>query len=100
MASTFALTITNPATLLFFAAWFSSLGGLADQPTFFQAAFAVLGVLLGSATWWLVLTFSVGKAHARIDDHVVMIINRVSGALVALFGATILVHVVFPKLFM
>ena len=99
MASTFALTITNPATLLFFAAGFSGLAGLADQPSFFQAAFAVLGVLLGSATWWLILTGMVGKLHARIDDHVVMVINRISGALVAMFGATILVHVSFPGLF-
>ncbi|HUO98705.1 MAG TPA: LysE family transporter [Rhizomicrobium sp.] len=98
MASTFALTITNPATLLFFAAWFTSLGGLADDPSFFQAAFAVLGVLLGSATWWLVLTFSVGKAHARIDDGVVQVINRISGVLVGLFGLILLVHVGLPHL--
>jgi threonine/homoserine/homoserine lactone efflux protein len=99
MASTFALTITNPATLLFFAAWFTSLGGLADQPSFFQAAFAVLGVLLGSATWWFTLTFVVGKLHARIDEHVVQIINRFSGALVAVFGVLILIHVAVPRLF-
>jgi len=99
MASTFALTITNPATLLFFAAGFSSLAGLADNPSFFQAAFAVLGVLLGSATWWLTLTFSVGKAHAQINDHVVQVINRISGALVGLFGLLILTHLAFPKLF-
>ena len=99
MASTFALTITNPATLLFFAAWFTSLGGLADEPTFFQAAFAVLGVLLGSGTWWLTLTFVVGKLHASINDHIVLIINRFSGALVGLFGVLILTHVAFPRLF-
>lgn len=99
MASTFALTITNPATLGFFFAWFSSLGGLADHPSFFQAAFAVLGVMLGSATWWLTLTFMVGKLHARIDDRVVQVINRFSGALVGLFGVLILTHVAFPAVF-
>jgi len=99
MASTFALTITNPSTFLFFVGGFLPLAGFADTPRFFQAAFAVLGVMAGSATWWLTLTFSVGKAHARIDDRVVQVINRISGALVAVFGVLILTHVAFPRLF-
>jgi threonine/homoserine/homoserine lactone efflux protein len=99
MASTFALTITNPGTFLFFVGGFLPLAGFADAPRFFQAAFAVLGVMAGSASWWLMLTGVVGKLHAKIDDHVVLIINRISGALVALFGALILVHVAMPKLF-
>jgi putative LysE/RhtB family amino acid efflux pump len=99
MASTLALTITNPATLFFFTAWFASYGGLANNPSFFAAAFAVIGVVLGSATWWLILTTVVGKLHARIDDNVVRIINGVSGALVAVFGLGVLIHVMIVHLF-
>jgi threonine/homoserine/homoserine lactone efflux protein len=99
MASTFALTITNPATLFFFTAWFASLGGLADNPSFFAAARVVLGVFLGSATWWLLLTGFVGKLHARINDRVVRRINEASGALVALFGMAVLLHVAYEHLF-
>jgi arginine exporter protein ArgO len=99
MATTFALTTTNPATLLWFFGWSVSLGGLSDNLLFFQAAFWVLGVVLGSATWWLTLTTFVGKLHARIDDHIVLVINRVSGVLVMLFGLIVLVHVAFPHLF-
>ena len=94
MASTFALTITNPATLLGFTAMFTGLGGLAgDDPSFFAAAFVVGGVILGSTLWWLILTTVVGLLHARIDDRVMRIINHGSGLLVALFGVAVLVHV-------
>jgi threonine/homoserine/homoserine lactone efflux protein len=99
MATTFALTTTNPATLLWFFSGAAGLGGLSENLRFFEAAFWVLGVMLGSATWWLVLTTTVGMLHAKIDDHVVQLINRVSGVLVFVFGLAVLLHVAFPKLF-
>jgi len=94
MASTFALTITNPATLLGFTAMFTGFSGLSgDSPSFFSAAFVVGGVILGSTLWWLLLTTFVGLLHARIDDRVMRIINHGSGLLVALFGLAVLGHV-------
>lgn len=99
MATTFALTTTNPATFAWFLGWSASLGGLSQNPSFFTAAFWVIGVVAGSATWWASLTTVVGQLHARIDDHVVQIINRASGALVTVFGLIVLVHVMFPRLF-
>lgn len=98
MATTFALTTTNPATLAWFFGGAASLGGLSEGLRFFQAAFWVLGVMLGSATWWFALTTAVGKAHAMINDRVVLVINRVSGVIVILFGLIVLVHVAFPHL--
>jgi threonine/homoserine/homoserine lactone efflux protein len=94
MASTFALTMTNPATLLGFTAMFTGLGGLAgDDPSFFSAGFVVFGVFLGSSLWWLLLSLFVGRLHARIDDHVMRIINHGSGLMVAGFGVAVLGHV-------
>lgn len=96
MASTFALTITNPATLLGFTAMFTGLGGLAgDDPSYFAAAFVVGGVILGSTLWWLILCTIVGLLHARIDDRVMRIINHGSGLMVAAFGLAVLGHVAF-----
>lgn len=95
MASTFVLTVTNPTTLFGFTALFASLGGLAgDDPSFFSAAFVVMGVVAGSALWWLTLTTVVGLLHARIDDRIIRLINEVSGAVVALFGVMVLAHLV------
>jgi threonine/homoserine/homoserine lactone efflux protein len=99
MATTFALTISNPATIAWFLTGATALSGLSEGPRFFQAAFWVLGVMLGSATWWFSLTTAVGKAHAMINDRVVVIINRISGALVILFGLGVLLHVAFPLVF-
>jgi len=100
MASTFALTITNPATLLAFAGLIAGFGGLAGarEPSFVSAAFVVAGVIGGSTAWWLTLTTVVGLFHARIDDAVMHVINRVSGFLIASFGVAVLTHLLLKML--
>jgi len=96
MASTFALTVTNPATLLAFTAMFASLGGLAGGAgSYVDAGFVVAGVIGGSAGWWLALTTVIGLFHARIDEKVMKRINQGSGVLVAIFGLVVLVHLAF-----
>lgn len=95
MASTFLLTITNPATLLAFTVMFAGLGGLAGGAgTFHDAGFVVAGVVGGSALWWLALTGVIGLFHTRIDEKAMRRINRGSGFLVAVFGLVVLIHLV------
>jgi threonine/homoserine/homoserine lactone efflux protein len=93
MLSTFALTVTNPATLLFFTGMFASLGGLAGGAGDFDDASLVgAGVVGGSAGWWLALTTVIGLFHTRIDERAMKAINRGSGVLVAIFGLAVLIH--------
>ncbi len=93
MASTFALTITNPATLFGFAVFIAGLGGLAGgHPSLLNASFVVLGVAAGSTLWWLVLTTLVGLFHATITDRTMALINRISGIVIAGAGIAVLAN--------
>lgn len=93
MVSTFALTITNPVTLLSFGVMFAGLGGLAGGAgSFHDAGFVVAGVVVGSAGWWLALTTIIGIFHTRIDEKAMRIINRACGALVMACGLAVLIH--------
>ncbi|HXJ00276.1 MAG TPA: LysE family transporter [Micropepsaceae bacterium] len=99
VASTFALTITNPATLFGFAALFTGLGSLAGgEATFLDAALTVAGVIAGSTIWWFTLTTVVGILHHHIDAGVMRNINHVFGIAVTGFGAVVLGNVAM-KLF-
>ncbi len=93
MISTFALTVTNPVTLLSFGVMFASLGGLAGGAgSFHDAGFVVAGVIGGSAGWWLALTTVIGLFHTRIDEKAMLVINRICGVLVMGCGLVVLLH--------
>ncbi|HEY4123986.1 MAG TPA: LysE family transporter [Rhizomicrobium sp.] len=91
IVSTFALTITNPATLFGFAALFAGLGSLiGEKPRFVEAAILVGGVAGGSVAWWFTITTIVGLFHKNIDDRAMVWINRVMGIAITLFGVAVL----------
>jgi len=99
IASTLALTLTNPATLFGFAALFTGLGSLAGgQATFLDAALTVIGVIAGSTIWWFALTTIVGILHRHIDAGVMRNINHIFGIAVTGFGIVVLGNVALKLL--
>ena len=83
--STFALTLTNPATILAFVAIFAGLG-LAASASYAEAALVVLGVVLGSAFWWTVLAVGAGWLRKRAGPRLLRAINIVAGVSILAFG--------------
>lgn len=85
-ASTFALTLTNPTTIISFAAIFAGLGLGRSVGGYGPASVMVLGVFLGSALWWLILSVGVGLFRSSLTPHRLRWANRGSGATIAAFG--------------
>jgi threonine/homoserine/homoserine lactone efflux protein len=83
--STVGLTITNPATVISFAALAATLG-LGTSGSFVRPALVVLGVLLGSAAWWCLLVLAASMLRARLTPGVVRGLSTVSGLAIALLG--------------
>jgi len=85
-ASILGLTITNPATIISFAALAAALGaGLGGSWT--RPALVVAGVGLGSAGWWLILAAITAALRARVTPTVARTIGIVSGLAIAGLGA-------------
>jgi threonine/homoserine/homoserine lactone efflux protein len=84
--STLALTLTNPTTILSFAALFAGLGLGAGEGDTTAAAAMVLGVFLGSALWWLILTGGIAIARRRLTTRLVRSVNALSGLALLGFG--------------
>lgn len=91
--STVFLTLTNPLTILSFAAIFAAAGVVVVRGEPYLTAMLILGVFSGSFLWWLILTGIVSFFHGKLDTEGVLILNKLSGALIALFGVMIFVSV-------
>jgi threonine/homoserine/homoserine lactone efflux protein len=90
-ASTLALTLTNPTTILSFAAVFAGLGLGAAAGDRASAVMMVCGVFLGSALWWLILSGTVGFFRRALTPERLRWVNRLSGAALVAFGVVALV---------
>lgn len=82
--SILALTMANPMTILSFGALFAGLGVTTGATG--GAASVVVGVLLGSATLWVVLTTVVGRLRGRMTSSWIQRINIGSGVLIGAFA--------------
>lgn len=84
--SMLGLTLTNPPTILAFAAIFAGLG-LVSSADYGAAARVVAGVFLGSAAWWLVLAGAAARLRHRMSPRLVRGINVVAGLSILAFAA-------------
>jgi len=84
--STFFLTLTNPMTILSFAAIFAGLGLGAAAGDYGSAGVLIVGVFLGSATWWFLLSGGVSILRRQFGQSTIRWVNRISGLIILSFG--------------
>lgn len=77
------LTISNPMTMVSFAAMFAGLGvGSAAGSGAAPVAWLAAGVFTGSAVWWLMLSGGASLLRSRMTPARLRWVNRGSGALI------------------
>jgi threonine/homoserine/homoserine lactone efflux protein len=89
-SSTLLLTLTNPMTILSFAAIFAGLGAGLSGHGYGTAASIVLGVFAGSSCWWLLLSSGASLLRGRLTSNLLSWVNRVSGLIILIFSGVIL----------
>lgn len=92
--TTFGLTLTNPLTILTFAAIFAGIGAGEIHGAYGSAALLVLGVFLGSALWWLLLSGGTGLLRTKLTPARLVWVNWISGGVIAAFGALALFSII------
>jgi threonine/homoserine/homoserine lactone efflux protein len=88
-ASMYGLTMTNPATILSFAALFASIGAGTGGPA--GATAVVAGVFCGSVAWWAILTGVVAGLRTRMTPRAIRWLNVASAVVIGGFGVAAIV---------
>lgn len=86
-------TLSNPTTIASWAAAFTLIGAsyALDEPS--NVAPLVLGVALGSATWFTVLVIASALVGARVGRRTLLVVDVVSGLCLVAFGIALGVRV-------
>jgi threonine/homoserine/homoserine lactone efflux protein len=93
-ASTFALTIANPITILAFAAIFAKVGFESDGGVSLVLVWILVGgVFAGSLVWWLGLCFGIAALRRFAHMRHFAWVDRVSGTVLIVSGAGLLTSV-------
>ncbi|MBL8666154.1 MAG: LysE family transporter [Rhodospirillales bacterium] len=87
LATGFALTIINPATLLAFVGVFAGLGLFPETPnSLLQNWIIIAGVFGGSMLWWTVLTAMAFVVRVHLSMGWIVVLNVLLGLMVIGFG--------------
>jgi threonine/homoserine/homoserine lactone efflux protein len=92
--SIFFLTLTNPVTILSFAAIFAGIGLVNTGGNYFYAVLTVVGVFLGSSAWWFILSGIASLFRNRFKVNGLIWVNRISGLIILGFGVTALLSII------
>ncbi|MDD1704972.1 MAG: LysE family translocator [Methanoregula sp.] len=96
--SMLALALANPLTLVFFGTILPGFGVVLPQNSTSATMIFVFGVFCGSTLWWIILCGSLGSVRSHISTRHLRLINRISGLLIAAFGAGALTWVLVMQL--
>ena len=89
LMSTFLVTISNPMSILSFVVIFTGLG--VHPENFFCGVFLILGIFVGSLTWWVMLSaFGALLKNKLASDKVIIMVNRISSIIIAFFGLSMI----------
>lgn len=93
--SAFFLTLSNPVTLLVFAAAFAIMSvSPLEGGSFIHGLFLVGGVFVGANGWWFSLSTVVRLIHHKLSDAQLCWINRLSGMVLIGFSLYMLISLV------
>jgi putative LysE/RhtB family amino acid efflux pump len=91
----FAMTVTNPATILWFVATFQAIGfadiGVATAQSARHSGLIVAGVFIGSLLWWLCISGFAALWRHKLTDRHLNVANHVAAVILVLSGVAAIV---------
>ncbi len=85
------ITLSNPLTLLGFAAYFSLLGAITDYHGIGDV-FLLAGVFVGTSTWFTLIASLVNLLKEQFKTGHLLLVNRIIGIIIMCFGSVMALY--------
>ena len=89
----FIVTISNPMTIIAFVAALSYVNYLIEQIDYIRSSLIVIGIFLGSLSWWTILSVISIKLRENLTSKFMRNVNLSSGILIFIFGVFIVISI-------
>tara|TARA_B100001027_G_scaffold216970_1_gene195677 strand:+ start:7881 stop:8495 length:615 start_codon:yes stop_codon:yes gene_type:complete len=89
----FIVTISNPMTIIAFVAALSYVNYLIEQINYIRSSLIVIGIFLGSLSWWTILSVISIKLRENLTSKFMRNVNLSSGILIFIFGIFIVISI-------
>ena len=89
----FIVTISNPMTIIAFVAALSYVNYLIEQINYIRSTLIVIGIFLGSLSWWTILSVISIKLRENLTSKFMRNVNLSSGILIFIFGIFIVISI-------
>lgn len=93
--SVMLLTLTNPVYIGTFLLLFSALGIDGSENSFMLNLLLILGVLIGTSSWWFLLTWTINKLRKKFTIRSLWLINKISGGVIIFLGVLAIISMLF-----
>jgi len=93
--SALLLDLANPIIIFAYIAIFSGFGLATAEQHLFSGMIIVVGVIIGAALWWFLLTQIVAFNRDKLRPESIVTVSRIAGLLLIGFGVLVLVTTVF-----
>ena len=95
--STFFLTISNPLAIFLFIGVFAAIGLMDTNFDNLTLSYIILGVMIGTSTWWFVLSTLINIFRHKIRLRSLNWINKISGIVILIFGLFAILSLFFTE---
>ena len=97
MITSFFLTLSNPLIIFLFIALFARFNYISAEAKTFSILLGLASILVGALSWWLLITFLVGKLRKILNLRGLWVMNKIVGSIIILLSIYLLILLILPS---
>jgi len=92
----FFITLSNPLIIILYIMLFARFNFISPEEKSFSILLGLASIFGGALSWWLLLTFLVGKLRKMMNLKGLWIMNKIIGSVIILLSGYLLISLILP----